>query len=213
MTAYLKQLIQNDQPALVYIMDPMCSWCWAFKPVLVSIRQAFPELAYYTLAGGLAPDSDEPMPEAQQSQISAIWRKIEAQVGTRFNHDFWQACQPRRSTYPSCRALLLARKVHKADAMISAIQKAYYLDARNPSDDDTLIACAEEIGMDAGEFAAALNSEETRDELEQELSFNHRLGVRSFPTLVLKNGDQWLEIGLDYKNADAMISQIRGRLA
>ncbi|MDX1399196.1 MAG: DsbA family protein, partial [Oceanospirillum sp.] len=99
------------------------------------------------------------------------------------------------------------------DAMISVIQKAYYLDARNPSDDDTLIACAEEIGMDAGEFAAALNSEDTRDELEQELSFNHRLGVRSFPTLVLKNGDQWLEIGLDYKNADAMISQIRGRLA
>lgn len=213
MTAYLKQLIQNDQPALVYIMDPMCSWCWAFKPVLASIRQTFPELAYYTLAGGLAPDSDEPMPEAQQSQISAIWRKIEAQVGTRFNHDFWQACQPRRSTYPSCRALLLARKEHKEDAMISAIQQAYYLDAKNPSDSDTLVACAIKIGMDGDRFVEELNNEETCTELEQELSFNHRLGVRSFPTLVLKNGDQWLEIGLDYKNADAMISQIRGRLA
>jgi len=98
MTDYLVQLTQDEKPALVYIMDPMCSWCWAFKPVLTEIRNTFPELGYYTLAGGLAPDSDEPMPDAQQEQIAATWKKIEAMVGTKFNHDFWRVCQPRRST-------------------------------------------------------------------------------------------------------------------
>ena len=33
--------------------------------------------------------------------------------------------------------------------MISAIQHAYYLQARNPSNADTLIALAAEIGLDA----------------------------------------------------------------
>jgi len=212
MTTYLKQLVQNDQPALVYIMDPMCSWCWAFRPVLAEIRQALPELAYYTLAGGLAPDSDEPMPESQQDQISSIWHKIEATVGTEFNHDFWQTCQPRRSTYPACRALLLARKEQKEDAMIQTIQQAYYLNAENPSDSDTLIACAVQVGMDGDRFGSALNSDETCDELEQELTFNHRLGVRSFPTLVLKNGDRWLELGLDYHDGKTMIEQIKTAL-
>jgi len=212
MTDYLVQLTQDEKPALVYIMDPMCSWCWAFKPVLTEIRNTFPELGYYTLAGGLAPDSDEPMPDAQQEQIAATWKKIEAMVGTKFNHDFWRACQPRRSTYPACRALLLARKEGKEDAMISAIQQAYYGDARNPSDSDTLIDCAKKIGMDGNVFELALSSEAIWDEFENELAFNHHLGVRSFPTLVLKTTNKWFEIALDYKDASVMINQIRQRL-
>ncbi len=212
MTDYLKQLIQDEQASLVYIMDPMCSWCWAFKPVLAEIRETFPELGYYTLAGGLAPDSDEPMPEGQQEQIAAIWKKIEATVGTRFNHDFWTQCQPRRSTYPACRALLLARKEGKADAMMTAIQEAYYLKAKNPSDIDTLADCAESIGMDRSAFEQAIVGQEVNEEFEQELAFNHHLGARSFPTLVLKTADKWFEIALDYKDTSVMIDQIRQRL-
>ena len=34
------------------------------------------------------------------------------------------------------------------DAMILAIQKAYYLQALNPSNEDTLVGCAESIGLD-----------------------------------------------------------------
>lgn len=212
MTDYLKQLIQDEHPALVYIMDPMCSWCWAFKPVLAEIRRTFPELGYYTLAGGLAPDSDEPMPGAQQEQIAATWKRIEAKVGTAFNHDFWRVCQPRRSTYPACRALLLARKVNKEDAMITAIQEAYYLKAKNPSDIDTLADCAESIGMNPGAFMQAIVGPEINEALEQELAFTHHLGARSFPTLVLKAADKWFEIALDYNDASVMISQIRQRL-
>jgi len=211
MGEYLQQLVQDDQPALVYVMDPMCSWCWAFKPVLAEIRAAFPQLGYYTLAGGLAPDSHEPMSVAQKEQISGIWRKIESTVGTTFNHDFWQNCEPRRSTYPACRALILARQEKKEDAMIAAIQQAYYLQAKNPSDTDTLVTCAQEIGMDAVAFEEALLSEKTNKALEEELAFNHQLGVRSFPTLILKQGGQWFEMGLDYKDADVMIQQIQAR--
>jgi hypothetical protein len=48
---------------LVYVHDPMCSWCWGFDPVLRELVSSLPEgVAVRRLLGGLAPDSDEPMP-------------------------------------------------------------------------------------------------------------------------------------------------------
>ncbi|MGB1242161.1 MAG: alkaline phosphatase family protein, partial [Chitinophagales bacterium] len=38
------------------------------------------------------------------------------------------------------------------DEMITAIQEAYYLKAKNPSDASVLIACAKQIGMDEKKF-------------------------------------------------------------
>lgn len=223
MTDYIRALIADEHPALVYIMDPMCSWCWAFKPVLAEVRAALPQLGFYTLPGGLAPDSDEPMPIAQQKQIAATWQTIEDSVGTRFNHDFWRKCQPRRSTYPACRALLLARDEGMEDAMIEAIQQAYYLQAANPSDLDTLQGCAEVIGMDTAGFAQVINRpllpslrskqplkpvQPLNERLEQEIDFSRQLGVQSFPTLVLKRSDQWLALSHNYHSAEAIVEQI-----
>ncbi len=28
-------------PHLVYVADPMCSWCWGFSPVIDAIRERF----------------------------------------------------------------------------------------------------------------------------------------------------------------------------
>ena len=62
------------------------------------------------LLGGLAPDSDLPMPEQMKLTIAGYWQTIQDRVlGTQFNYDFWTKCQPRRSTYPSCRAVLAAK--------------------------------------------------------------------------------------------------------
>ena len=90
----------------------MCSWCWGFRPIWTEIKTNLPqEIEVKYLLGGLAPDSDEPMPKQMQSDISGYWRRIQQHIpGTKFNFDFWDKCEPRRSTYPSCRAVIAARK-------------------------------------------------------------------------------------------------------
>ena len=134
-----------------YVADPMCSWCWAFAPIIDEVAGALPaevELRY--VLGGLAPDSDVPMPEEMQKKLQATWRTIAARTGTEFNFDFWKACKPRRSTYPACRAVLAAKtqETAKTSAMFRAIQRAYYQEARNPSDTETLTELASEIDLD-----------------------------------------------------------------
>ncbi|MEM7378470.1 MAG: DsbA family protein, partial [Pseudomonadota bacterium] len=152
-------------PTLLHFHDPMCSWCWAFKPTWQAIEAALPaSVEVKRVLGGLAPDTDSPMPQAMQDTIAGYWRHIETAVpGTEFNHAFWRSNTPRRATYPACRAVAAARRLapEREEAMVSRIQRAYYLEARNPSDDDTLVALATELDFDSAVFHEALHAQTT----------------------------------------------------
>ena len=195
---------------LYYIHDPMCSWCWAFRPTLGRLLQRLPEqVRVEKLLGGLAPDTDVPMPQDMQDKLQQTWRRIEQSVpGTRFNFDFWENNTPRRATYPACRALIAARRQGKEEAMLHAIQRAYYEQARNPSDNAILIELAAEIRLDRNAFSDTLSAPQTQAKLEREIAAAKALGVDSYPSLVLKiNGAHW-PVSIDYNDAQKMLDTI-----
>ena len=188
-----------ESSTLYYVHDPMCSWCWGYRPVWDRLKQQRPSsLSIVHVLGGLAPDSDVPMPRPLQESIQGHWKTIAGKLGTEFNFDFWEKCQPRRSTYPSCRAVIAAEQQDAGERMIDAIQRAYYLRAMNPSDKNTLVALATELGLDAEQFAANLADPVTERKLQQHLQLRRNLGVRSFPSLVLEHSGQRFAVPLDY---------------
>ena len=197
---------------LYYVHDPMCSWCWAFRPVLNVLIEKLPkEINIIRLLGGLAPDSDIAMPNDIREYVLQNWRAIEEKVpDTKFNYDFWTQCKPRRSTYPACRAVIAARKQNsKFDiAMTLAIQKAYYLQARNPSDYETLIELAEEIGADKIKFSEDVVSQETDKILKEEIQQFQSLDLKSLPSLLFVNDKKKIEIKPDYLDAKVMLDKI-----
>jgi putative protein-disulfide isomerase len=204
-----------NKTLLYYGHDPMCSFCWAFGPTWTKIKSKLaensPEIEIVYVMGGLAPDSDEPMPEELRSKLSATWRYIEQHIpGTQFNFDFWSQQQPRRSTYPACRAVIAAKmlKPELEDAMILAIQHAYYLNAQNPSNQDTLIQCAESIGLDKPLFAKALRSAECDKAFTEERMLSRSLGIYSFPSLVITRGNSRFNVPVDYNNAPGVLERL-----
>jgi putative protein-disulfide isomerase len=92
--------------------------------------------------------------------------------------------------------------------MTRAIQHAYYLEARNPSDRETLIALAEEIGADGEAFAQALDAPATRAELGQEIATARAMGVEGFPSLVLEQDGRRWRIPVHYTNPGPMLETI-----
>lgn len=194
---------------LYHVHDPMCSWCYAFKPTLDELRKNLKDnIKLVHVVGGLAKHSNEDMPQEQQKMISNIWHEIEEKVGTKFNHDFWKKCKPRRSTYLSCQATMLARYENKEDAMIEAIQEAYYLKAMNPSDSSTLVHLAKQIGMDEVKFEKDLHSQKIEEDLYNELNFRRSLHVRGFPSLVLKYKKETYPINIKFGDYKDMLAQI-----
>jgi len=202
---------------LIYVHDPMCSWCWAFRPQMDKLLQSLPDnIRTVRLLGGLAPDSDEPMPETMRRHLQEVWRTIARTVpATRFNFDFWQDCVPRRSTYPACRAVIAARNqgTEWDEKMTRAIQQAYYLEARNPSEEQTLIEIAKTIGLDDSHFSRDLGSKQTQDTLLDEIALSRNLGISSFPSLMLKQEDQMNRIPVDYTNYLSALEAVKSTLS
>ena len=197
---------------LYYFHDPMCSWCYAFDRTLKHIESNLPSsISLIKILGGLAPDSIEPMPESLKSIIQANWRKIEQTVPhIQFNYDFWDKNQPIRSTYPSCRAVLAAKKQSPVfeNKMILQIQTSYYKNAENPSLDVTLYNCAKQIGLNGELFRSDLSSQEIDNELRQQIEFARELGVTSYPSLGMEINNQFFQIKIDYNNEQRMLNQI-----
>ncbi|ADZ93381.1 DsbA family protein [Marinomonas mediterranea] len=203
---------------LIYCYDPMCSWCWGFKPVWNQLEKALQplidkqKLSIQPMLGGLAPDSDTPMPDEMKTKLEATWHRISDSLGTQFNFDFWREAAPRRSTYPACRACLVARDFGLEHEMATEIQHAYYLNAQNPSDLDTLTRCAKHIGLKEDGFQKSMALVKEEQTLEHEITQARHLGLNSFPSLAVIVGDHLTEIPIDYENHETMRQAIKAAL-
>jgi putative protein-disulfide isomerase len=187
----------------------MCSWCYAFAPTWNKLlKQLDNSLHVKYIYGGLAPHSNEPMPQSMQEMLQNTWKDIEQRVGTQFNYDFWSICKPRRSTYLSCQAGISAKLQSKEYEMIQEIQKAYYQNASNPSDRNTLELVASNINLNVDKFSHDLESDEIINLLKQDLHKRRELGVNGFPSLVLQIEDTYFKIPIAYKNHEAILKQI-----
>ncbi len=173
----------------IYVVDPMCAWCYGFAPELAAFLKQHPEIKVDWIMGGLAPDNDQPMDESLRTAIASYWQQIEQRTQVSFNHDYWQLNTPYRSTYPACRAVIAAETLspNSAEQMVKAIQSAYYQKAQNPSLQQTLVECAVDIGLDAAEFEKVLLSAETESQLQQHLGLVQQLRVSGFPALFYVN--------------------------
>ena len=201
-----------NSTTLFYIHDPMCSWCWGFSHTWNKVKNSLPsEINVQYILGGLAPDSSEVMPNEMREYIQMNWHKIEQKIpGVSFNYTFWDSCTPKRSTYPACRAVIAVKNQNSEleQTMVKIIQQAYYLDAKNPSEDDVLISLAKTLDLDIKQFTQDLNSEPTQQLLSNDIALMQSLGVSSFPSLVLQTTNGIKSITIDYNNPKLILNQI-----
>ena len=198
---------------LIYVYDPMCSWCWGYKNTWQKLQEKLATIIDIEYrVGGLAPDSNETMPLPMQQFLQQTWQRIASQTGADFNFDFWQQCQPKRSTYPACRAVMVARQYDKEQAMLEAIQHGYYLNAKNPSQLSTLANIAESINIPQSDFIRLIQSDKVEQQLQNELNFVHQLPIQGFPSLVLEIEQQYFAIAIDYQNENTTYQQILSQL-
>lgn len=199
---------------LFFYHDPMCSWCWGYRPVSDRLVSSLPDdVRLVKIVGGLAPDSDDPMPQNLLEGLPKAWHKIHELLGTEFNFDFWSKCKPRRSTYPACRAVLAAGNQDKYDPMIDAIQRAYYLRAMNPSDTETLELLAGELELDAEQFARDIRSAEIEAELKRQVDFSRQSPIDGFPSLVLDISGELIPVARDYEDPQPTLDHIKALMS
>jgi len=198
---------------LYYIYDPMCSWCWGFRQTWDALRERLQgRVAIRYVLGGLAPESHEPMSEEMQASLQQTWRRVHELTGAPFNFAFWRNNTPYRSTYPACKAVLVARGYGLERQMYERIQHYYYAEAGNPSVYDNLVQLAVELGLDADAFAVEMHSEVINQALLAEVQYAEALGAQGFPSLVLGHNGALDYIPLDYNDVEKNLQLILAAL-
>jgi len=92
--------------------------------------------------------------------------------------------------------------------MILAIQKAYYLNARNPSDHNTLVSLAQELAMDKQRFESDYYGEQLNSELLEQIDFASSIGAQGFPSLIVQARNSLNRVRIDYNSVDVIVKQL-----
>jgi putative protein-disulfide isomerase len=201
---------------LIYVHDPMCSWCYGFRPTWHALKTQLPNnLPVVSLLGGLADDSDTPMAEETAAYLQEVWTRIETVCGVPFDHSYWnQDPLPPRTTFIACRAVIAAERLAgRGEAFAERIQDAYYNEATNVWNIDALTQLAESFGFRKDAFRSALESAEVRAVHDEQRALAERLEVTGYPSLLLIREEQGYPIAIRHGDPDGMRSDIEDLLA
>lgn len=178
---------------LIYVMDPMCSWCWGFAPVVQALIEQAGARGVRTdlVVGGLRQERT-PMDQAARERTESYWEAVNAASGQPFN---FEAGLPEGLVYdtePACRALVAARGLNAQIAwrLATLIQQAFYVEGRDVTLAPELVDLAEAVGIPRIEFAERFDSQATRDATTADFDWSHNLGIAGFPTLLAEHDGQ-----------------------
>ena len=97
-------------PRLIAFVDPMCSWCYGFAPVLEAIAKHYgASLPIHLVMGGLRPGTTEPMTDTMKAMIREHWEHVHTASGQPFDHAFFERETFVYDTDPAARAVVLMR--------------------------------------------------------------------------------------------------------
>jgi putative protein-disulfide isomerase len=181
------------QARLLYVMDPMCSWCWGFAPVIESLAEqaAVAGVPLQLVVGGLRRDRIA-IDAAARVRYLGYWQAVNASTGQLFNFDDGLPEGLVYDTEPACRALVTARELAPdlAWPLARLIQQAFYTEAVDVTQAGVLLQLAEQAGIPRIEFAEAFDSPAMHTATAADFTWVQDLGIAGFPTLLAEREGQ-----------------------
>jgi putative protein-disulfide isomerase len=192
---------------ILYVADPMCSWCWGFAPVIAAIaRAAEGRAAVRVVVGGLRPGTTEPMDDESRATVRHHWEEVHKASGQPFSFDFFERDGFVYDTEPPCRAAATVRGL-APDATLpffESLHRAFYADGRDITDGAVLADLAADARVDRAAFTAAFESAYARDATVRDFQFARSLGITGFPTVVVGDGNGYAFLTIGYRPYAAM---------
>ncbi|MEM5341219.1 DsbA family protein [Paraburkholderia azotifigens] len=207
---------------LIFVGDPMCSWCYGFGKEMSAIAQSLPNLDVQVVVGGMAAGSTQVLDDAGKQFRLTHWARVEQMSGAEFNREALMARENFvYDTEPVCRAVVTARTIAPGVDMLKvfrAFQRAFYVDGLDTTDGSVLAevgaqAIAEQgIATTADAFFEAFTSDEVIDATQRDFELTRRLGVRGFPSLFVEIDGKIGQLSSGYTTA-AQVTQALKPLA
>ncbi len=193
---------------LLYVMDPMCSWCWGFSPVAEALveQAGAAGVPLHLVVGGLRTGSGAALEPTTKRYILEHWQAVHEATGQAFRFDGALPDGFVYDTAPACRAIVAARSLAPDVAwrLVKEIQQAFYLNGRDVTHGSVLAELAEKAGLPRIEFAEAFDSAEQHTATASDFSWVQDLGIAGFPTLLAEHNGQLALLTNGYQPLDVL---------
>ena len=172
---------------LIYVADPMCSWCWGFAGSVAAVRKTWPEATFRLVLGGLRPGpAAQPLDAQLRAYLLDTWARVAERSGQPFDRSVLDWSNFVYDTDPPSRAVVAMRDLSPDKELdyFLALQKAFYGEGLDITAKRVQTDIAERLGADGAAFRRALDDEGLGERTKSDYGFARSLGVGGFPTLL-----------------------------
>ncbi len=178
---------------VIYVGDPMCSWCWGIVPHLKKMK-GFVEsngTKFNIVVGGLRPGGGEDWDENMKQFLKHHWEEVQNMSGQPFGFKLFDKREFNYDTEPACRAVVASRSLigNQELDFFEAIQRKFYVDSEDPGDVFFYESICENFDIDFEKFKSLFISDQIKQNTHQEFLMNRQWGVRGYPTVLFKYGN------------------------
>lgn len=198
------------KPEVIYIGDPMCSWCWGISPVVERIA-ARGDVVVNVVVGGLRPGpSAEPLDDRLRTLLSEHWSKVATTTGQPFDHSSLDRTGWMYDTELPAIAVTTMRELAPQETLrfFTRLQEAFYrdgVDITEPAEYPALIA---DFPVDRDVFLSTLSTDEGRSRAWEDFATARELGALGFPTVLLRIDESIQVLSRGYAPLDHFENQL-----
>ena len=196
-----------DDRELIYVGDPMCSWCWGIAPELDTLIERRPDLPLRVVLGGLRPGPNAREVDDRLAQTLAHhWQEVERRSGQPFDRTLLESTGWRYDTEPACKAVVVMREIDEALAwpLFKRIQHLFYAEGVVPAGRTELEPVIDEFTVDADSYWTTFESDSATKQTWQDFATVHKWGIGGFPTVIFRDGERGHVVTRGWTTADTM---------
>jgi putative protein-disulfide isomerase len=199
---------------LIFVVDPMCSWCWGFAPVMEELRATLSDSYDLSLVmGGLRTKGEMIWDASSKEYLKGHWEEVEKRTGQTFRYSLFEKEEFEYDTYPSCKAIVTVRELFgmkSAFDYLHTIQEAFYTRGEDVTNVDVLITVLKETGLDSTLFKTFFQSERAELLMQHDFAKARSMGANAFPSVVIIDEEGHMVCQKGYRSLLEMKKNIEG---
>jgi putative protein-disulfide isomerase len=192
---------------IIFVIDPMCSWCWGFHPVIETLREKYKDQYIFSIVtGGLRSSGQEPWNEETKIYLKTHWENVAQRTGQPFSYALLNRTFFDYNTYPACKAIVTVRELWGQKAAfdyLSKIQYAFYAESKDITSIEVLTSYIEENKKVFKDF---YTSDQAEVLMVQDFEKARAMGANAFPSVVKRDKEGQMVCLKGYRSAEEILA-------
>jgi len=191
---------------IIFVVDPMCSWCWGFAPVIEALLKKN-DYTFSLVLGGLRTKENMSWDEKSREYLQGHWRQVSHTTGQPFSNVLFDKSFFEYDTYPSCKALVSVRELfgmQKTFTYLHQLQHAFYVEGRDITQENVLMELADLNPQEVEKLQTFYKSDRAQVLMEYDFSKARSMGANAFPSVVIIDEEGHMVCQKGYRNLEEM---------